>query len=190
MTYVVLTTKHHEGFSLFASRASDFNVVDATPFGRDVFAELAAACRRHGLKVCLYYSQCLDWHELDAADDVACRRGNFGMDWGNAWDWPDASKKDITRYLKNKVYPQLKELLTNYGEIFYIWFDCPFGLTKEQTVELREYVRTLQPNTLVSSRIGYGLGDFGTFGDNQMVADRTTFPIEVAMTLNDTWGLK
>ena len=190
MTYVVLTTKHHEGFSLFASRASDFNVVDATPFGRDVFAELAAACRRHGLKVCLYYSQCLDWHEPDAADDVACRRGNFGMDWGNAWDWPDASKKDITRYLKNKVYPQLKELLTNYGEIFYIWFDCPFGLTKEQTVELREYVRALQPNTLVSSRIGYGLGDFGTFGDNQMVADRTTFPIEVAMTLNDTWGFK
>ncbi len=190
MTYVVLTTKHHEGFSLFASRASDFNVVDATPFGRDVFAELAAACRRHGLKVCLYYSQCLDWHEPDAADDVACRRGNFGMDWGNAWDWPDASKKDITRYLKNKVYPQLKELLTNYGEIFYIWFDCPFGLTKEQTIELREYVRALQPNTLVSSRIGYGLGDFGTFGDNQMDADRTTFPIEVAMTLNDTWGFK
>ncbi len=190
MSYVVLTTKHHEGFALFASRASDFNVVDATPFARDVFAELAAACRRHGLKVGLYYSQCLDWHERDAADDVASRRGNFGMDWGNAWDWPDASEKDIERYLKGKVYPQLKELLTNYGEIFYIWFDCPFGMTREQTVALREYVRSLQPQTLVSSRIGYGLGDVGTFGDNQMVADRTTYPIEVAMTLNDTWGFK
>ena len=190
MSYVVLTTKHHEGFALFASKASPFNVVDATPFARDVFAELAAACRRHGLKVCLYYSQCLDWHELDAADDVASRGSNFGMDWGNAWDWPDASKKDVTRYLRNKVYPQLKELLTNYGEIFYIWFDCPFVLTREQTSELREYVRSLQPQTLVNSRIGHGLGDFDTFGDNQMVADRASLPGEVAMTLNDTWGFK
>jgi len=195
MEYMVLTTKHHEGFAMFGSKASDYNIVDATPFGRDLFGELAAACRRHGLKVGLYYSQCLDWHERDAADVVANRgtnRGNLarGMDWGNSWDWPDASTKDISRYLKAKVYPQLRELLTNYGDIFVIWFDCPMGMTREQTVELREYVRSLQPHTLVNSRIGLELGDFGSLGDNQLLAGRSEFPLESPCTLNDTWGFK
>ena len=198
MEYVVFTTKHHEGFSMFATKASDYNVVDATPFKRDVFGELAAACRRHGLKVGLYYSQCLDWHEFDAADVVERRRGNRGnikppepgMDWGNAWDWPDASKKDITKYLKAKVYPQLKELLTNYGDIFLIWFDTAMGMTEEQTKELREYVRSLSPKTVVNSRIGFGLGDFGSMGDNQMTSGKSDFARECPITLNDTWGFK
>ena len=195
MEYMVLTTKHHEGFAMFGSKASDYNIVDATPFKRDLFGELAAACRRHGLKVGLYYSQCLDWHEHDAADVVERRgtnRGTLktGMDWGNSWDWPDASKKVIDRYLKAKVYPQLKELLTNYGDIFVIWFDCPMGMTHEQTVELREYVRSLQPHTLVNSRIGLDLGDFGSLGDNQLLAGKSEFPLESPCTLNDTWGFK
>ena len=195
MEYMVLTTKHHEGFAMFASKASDYNIKDATPFGRDLFGELAAACRRHGIKVGLYYSQCLDWHEYDAADVVERRgtnRGNLakGMDWGNSWDWPDASKKVIDRYLKAKVYPQLKELLTNYGDIFVIWFDCPMGMTHEQTVELREFVRSLQPHTLVNSRIGLDLGDFGSLGDNQLLAGKSEFPLESPCTLNDTWGFK
>jgi len=195
MEYMVLTTKHHEGFAMFGSKASDYNIVDATPFKRDLFGELSAACRRHGIKVGLYYSQCLDWHEHDAADVVANRgtnRGNLakGMDWGNSWDWPDASKKVIDRYLKAKVYPQLKELLTTYGDIFVIWFDCPMGMSREQTVELREYVRSLQPHTLVNSRIGLDLGDFGSLGDNQLLAGKSEFPLESPCTLNDTWGFK
>jgi len=190
MEYVVLTTKHHEGFAMFASKASDYNIVDATPFGRDLFGELAAACRRHGLKVGLYYSQCLDWHEKDAADDVSRRGTNKGMDWGNSWDWPDASQKDIHRYWKAKVYPQLKELLTNYGEIFYIWFDTPQSITAEDARELKEYVRSLQPNVLVNSRIGFEYGDVGSLGDNQMTAGKSDYALESPMTLNDTWGFK
>ena len=195
MEYVVLTTKHHEGFAMFKSAASDFNVVDATPFRRDVFGELAAACRRQGLKVGLYYSQALDWHEKDAADTRKIQSGrtslaNRGMDWGNTWDFPDASKKDISRYLKAKVYPQLKELLTNYGEIFVVWFDCARCFTPEMSRDLREYVRSISPHTLVNSRIGNGCGDFGSLGDNELMAGKNDYPFESPMTLNDTWGFK
>lgn len=190
MEYVVFTTKHHEGFAMFASKVSDYNIVDATPFGRDLFGELVAACRRHGLKVGLYYSQCLDWHEKDAADDVKSRGTNKGMDWGNSWDWPDASQKDIHRYLKAKVYPQLKELLTNYGEIFYIWFDTPQSITAEDAKQLKNYVRSLQPNVLVNSRIGFEYGDVGSLRDNQTTTGKSDYALESPMTLNDTWGFK
>ena len=196
MEYVVFTTKHHEGFSMYATKVSDYNIVDATPFKRDVFGELAAACRRHGLKVGIYYSQNLDWHEFDAADprgNVSGRRtalANKGMPWGNSWDWPDATGKDLDRYMKAKVYPQLKELLTNYGDIFVIWFDCPNGMTEKQSKDLKDYVRSLQPHVLVSGRIGNGFGDFDTPGDNQLLAGKSDFPLECPVTLNDTWGFK
>jgi len=196
MEYLVFTTKHHEGFSMYATKASDYNIVDATPFKRDVFGELVAACRRHGLKVGLYYSQNLDWHEFDAGDPQprkSSRPGALaikGMEWGNCWDWPDASGKNLERYLKAKVYPQLKELLTKYGEIFVIWFDCPQGMTRRQSQELKDYVRSFQPQVLVSSRIGNDLGDFGSLGDNQMLTGKSDFPLESPMTLNDTWGFK
>lgn len=196
MEYVVFTTKHHEGFSMYATKVSDYNIVDATPFRRDVFGELAAACRRHGLKVGIYYSQNLDWHEFDAADpreNIGGRRtalANKGMSWGNSWDWPDATDKNLDRYLKAKVYPQLKELLTNYGDIFVIWFDCPNGMTPQQSKNLKDYVRSFQPHVLVSGRIGNGLGDFDTPGDNQLLAGKSDFPLECPVTLNDTWGFK
>ena len=190
MEYVVLTAKHHEGFSMYGTKVSDFNIVDATPFKRDLYGELAAACRRQGLKVGFYYSQCLDWHEPDAGDVPESRGTNKGMDWGNAWDWPDASKKDIHRYLKAKVYPQLRELLTNYGEIFCIWFDCPQQMTKDETQDLKNFVKSIQPTVLVSGRIGHGLGDYGSLGDNQLLAGKSDFPLETPVTLNDTWGFK
>ena len=194
MGYVVLTAKHHEGFAMFATKVSDYNIVDATPFKRDVFGELVAACRRHGLKVGFYYSQNLDWHEEDGGDPekggLSKHPLNKGMHWGNSWDFPDYSKKDLNRYLKAKVYPQVRELLTNYGDIFLIWFDTPKGMTVEQSRELREFVRSIQPNTLVNSRIGNGLGDFGSMHDNQMPVGKNEFPFESPMTLNDTWGFK
>lgn len=196
MEYVVFTTKHHEGFSMYATKVSDYNIVDATPFKRDVFGELAAACRRNGLKVGIYYSQALDWHEFDAADPTGIENGrrtshaNHGMDWGNTWDFADPTKKEFGRYLEAKVYPQLKELLTNYGDIFVIWFDCPMCMTREQVAELKRYVRSFQPHVLVNSRIGFDLGDFGSLGDNQMLAGASDFPLESPITLNDTWGFK
>ena len=190
--YVVLTTKHHEGFSMFATKASDYNVVDATPFGRDVFGELAAACRRAGLRVGAYYSQNLDWHEPDAGDpDWA----EFGLvkgerHWGNCWEFRDHAKKDFSRYFRQKVFPQVEELLTNYGDIFLVWFDTPRGMAADQSRALREHVRRLSPHTLVNSRIGNGCGDYKSMGDNEPVTNRSEVVCESAMTLNDTWGFR
>lgn len=192
--YVVFTAKHHDGFSMFATDVSDYDVVDATPFGRDVFSELVAACRRHGLKVGFYYSQNLDWHEKDAGDPerggVSRHPSNGGMHWGNCWDFPDWSQKDFSRYLEGKVLPQLRELLTNYGDIFMIWFDTPYGMTPEQSRRVRELVRALQPNTIVNSRIGNGCGDFGSMGDNQFPEGKADSLRESPITLNDTWGFR
>lgn len=190
--YVVLTAKHHDGFALFATQASDFNVVDATPFGRDVFRELSAACRRHGLKVGAYYSQHLDWHESDAGDpDHAA----FGLvkgrrHWGNCWEFTDFAAKDFDRYFKGKVFPQVRELLTNYGDIFLLWFDTSTGMAPDQSRALREHVRRLSPHTLVNSRIGNGCGDYQSMGDNELVTNRCEIVRESAMTLNETWGFR
>ena len=195
MEYMVFTAKHHDGFAMFRTSASDFNIVDATPFGRDVLAELVAACRRCGMKVGLYYSHALDWHEFDASDprDGSKSRNalaNMGMPWGNSWDWPDNSNKNFDRYLKAKVYPQIRELLTNYGEIFVLWFDCPLGMTPKQSKELKDFALSIQPHVLVSGRIGNGYGDFHTPGDNQLVVGKAGDAVECPITLNDTWGFK
>jgi len=104
MRCIVLTTKHHEGFAMFKSSASTYNIVDATPFGRDPIGELSAACKKHGLGLGFYYSQFLDWHEKDAE----------GNHWDFSTDKIGQSEKNFDRYLHTKALPQITELLTNY----------------------------------------------------------------------------
>ncbi|TFG37439.1 MAG: hypothetical protein E4H44_05265, partial [Candidatus Aminicenantes bacterium] len=132
----------HDGFALFKSKASSYNVVDATPFKRDIIGELAAACDRQGLRFGVYYSQAQDWHHPDAA--------------GNTWDWPDESKKDFRLFLDEKVFPQVDELLSNYGRMSVLWFDTPVKITAEQSRELLAFVRAKQPECIVNSRLGPG----------------------------------
>ncbi|MDW7659434.1 MAG: alpha-L-fucosidase, partial [Bacillota bacterium] len=190
MQYLVITSKHHEGFALFRSKADPYNVVDATPFGRDIIAELALACRRHDMKFGLYYSQALDWHERNAGgwDDPAYTQAR--RPWGNIWDFPDPAGKDFEEYFSRKVLPQVTELLTRYGDIFLLWFDTPRTITTEQSKRLYDLVKSLQPNCLVNSRIGNGLGDYASLGDNQLPAIPLAVPSESPVTLNDTWGYK
>jgi alpha-L-fucosidase len=174
--YIVITSKHHDGFAMYGSKVSKYNIVDATPFHRDPMKELAAACQKAGIRLCFYYSQTQDWHEPD---------GN-----GNTWDWPDESKKDFTRYLEEKVKPQVRELLTNYGPIGLIWFDTPRIITKAQSQELADLVHQLQPDCLVSGRIGHGIGDYDSAGDNQISVGTVKRDWETPVTMNDTWGFK
>jgi len=176
MKYIVITSKHHDGFAMYGSKASKYNIVDATPFKRDPLKELAAAAAKAGLKLCFYYSQTQDWHEPDGV--------------GNVWDWPDESKKNFTRYLEEKVKPQVRELLTNYGPIGLIWFDTPRNITKEQSQELVDLVHQLQPDCLVSGRVGHGLGDYDSAGDNQISVGQVHRDWETPVTMNDTWGFK
>ena len=192
MRYIVVTSKHHEGFAMFHSKVSKFNVVDATPFGRDVVAELAEACYKHNLKLGLYYSQDLDWAHPDGGGYLTGKTwcGDKAW-WTNNWDYPDTAKKDYTRCFEEKIKPQVKEILTNYGDLCLIWFDTPQTISAEQTDELYRMVKTYQPACLVNSRIGNGYGDYTSAGDNEMPEEgQTDLLFETPATLNDTWGYK
>jgi alpha-L-fucosidase len=190
MKYLVFTTKHHEGFAMYKSSCSPFNIVDATPFKRDVLAELATACRKHDFKLGIYYSQDLDWHESDGGDPGPDFPKNFGMSWGNDWDFPNLAVKNFQRYFDGKVIPQLTELLSNYGPISVIWFDCPMTISRDNSGKLVKLVKNLQPGCLINTRIGQGFGDYGSLGDNQLPAVRRAGLWETPGTLNDTWGFK
>ncbi len=178
MKYLVITAKHHEGFAMFRSKASTYNIIDATPFGRDIIEELSEACARKGVRFGVYYSQALDWHHPDAA--------------GNTWDYPDEDKKNFQHFLDDKVYPQVDELLSNYGPICELWFDTPSKITAEQARSLLNFVRAKQPDCIVNSRLGPGgdkqWGDFVSLRDNEV----PTLPLredgETCSTINGHWG--
>lgn len=171
MTYVVFTTKHHEGFSMYHSAVSKYNCVDSSPFKRDPLRELRCACDKYGLTLCIYYSQAQDWD-----DPNACREGQ------------DGTGKNFTTYLETKCIPQVTELLTNYGKIGMVWFDTPMYMSKAQSDRLKDLVKRLQPDCLINGRIGNGLGDYMTTGDNFIPALPFGAPFEVPATINATWG--
>lgn len=173
--YLVITAKHHDGFAMYDSPSNPYNIVAATPFARDPMRDLARECKKQGVTLCFYYSQDLDWHHPDGA-------------W-NTWDY-DKKQKQPDRYLCEKVYPQLRELLTQYGPVGLIWFDTPLTISPAQSLAIRRFVKKLQPGCLVSGRIGHGLGDYGIPRDNQMPPGRLSGDWEVCATLNHTWGFK
>ncbi len=173
--YLVITSKHHDGFCMFDSKVTDYDIVDATPFGRDPLKELAAECQRQGIRLGFYYSQTQDWHHPDGD--------------GNDWDY-DESKKDFDGYLERYVKPQVRELLTSYGPISIIWFDTPKRITPEQSQSLVDLVHELQPACLVSGRVGNHLGDYASARDNVIPAELLDLDWETPATINDTWGYK
>ena len=192
MQYIVFTAKHHEGFAMYHSKVSKFNIVDATPFGRDVLGELADACRRHGLRLGLYYSQELDWSEPNGGGYTTGKTWCGGKAyWTNNWDFPDDAHKNFTQCFEDKIKPQVKEILTGYGDICLIWFDTPGVITPAQSDELYALVKKYQPDCLVNSRIGNGRGDYTSAGDNEIPDDdKGDMLFETPATLNDTWGYK
>lgn len=188
MKYLVITAKHHDGFAMFASQASPFNVVDATPWKRDPMKELAAACAKRGIKFCFYYSHAADWNEPDAG-------GANTLDFST-----DPDKRDFDAYFNRKAIPQVQELLSNYGEIGYLWFDWPTPyMTPERATRMASAIRQLQPNTLVNSRLGPKepkkfkdlkkvAWDIKSMGDNQVPPAVVPGVWETAATLNEAWG--
>ena len=109
---------------------------------------------------------------------------------GNTWDFPDESKKNFAKYFEEKVKPQVRELLTGYGPIGLIWFDTPRNLSKQESQSLADLVHELQPNCLVSGRVGNGVGDYDSAGDNQISVGKVKREWETPVTMNDTWGFK
>lgn len=189
--YIVFTTKHHDGFCMYDTKVSDYNIVKMTPFGRDPLRELQHACAKYGVKLGVYYSHHLDWHEKDGGDPAPERGLNCGgMHWGNDWDFPNRSEKNFANYFYGKVIPQITELLTNYGEICELWCDCPMDIKPEFSQALRAHVKKLQPECMINSRIGNNCQDFVGLGDNQLLSNKLAYPVESPGTLNNTWGFK
>ena len=200
MKYITITSRHHDGFSMFDSAASDYNIVDKTPYGKDVLKMLSDACRKEGIKLFFYYSQ-LDWYRDDYFPRGRTGNGITGRGEG---DW-----NDYIEFMK----AQLTELLTNYGEIGGIWFDGQwdqhewdgkrFGKLKAdfKLTEVYELIHKLQPQALIGSNHnlspnpgedfqmfekdlpGKGTKDFATSAD-----DIGNLPLEVCETINGSWG--
>jgi alpha-L-fucosidase len=175
MKYLVITSKHHDGFAMYHSLVSKYNVYDATPWHRDPLKELAAACARHGIRFGFYYSQAQDWHEPNGA--------------GNTWDFGPDDKKDFDQYLRGKAEPQVKELLTGYGPICLIWFDTPRMMSGDRGQRFIDIVHSIQPATLIDGRLG-AAGDYRSMGDNAIPNTVVEGDWEVPATMNHTWGFK
>ncbi len=179
MRYAVLTARHHDGFSLFRTRVSDFSIA-ATPYAGDLVREYADAARESGLRVGLYYSLS-DWHHPDyPAFTDAARPYRFGM-------VPRPTPEQWERYLAY-LFAQIRELLTDYGPIDLLWFDGGWERTMDQwrAPALLDLIHSLQPDILVNDRLP-GCGDFET--PEQFVPPQPPArPWETCMTMNDSWG--
>jgi alpha-L-fucosidase len=183
MKYIVITAKHHDGFAMYHSRITKYNIVDWTPFKRDPLRELSEACAKEGIKFCVYYSHREDWEDP----------GGYGNDWDYDNDWGDDlfDRNKFEKYLKEKAKPQIRELLTDYGPVGLVWFDRGM-YTPEQGKEFVRLVHNLQPETLINGRVGnYNqefLGDYQSMSDNGMPPGGLEEYWETPMTLNKTWG--
>jgi len=194
MKYIVITSKHHDGFCLWDSKVTDYDIVDATPFKRDVLRELSRACKKQGIKLCFYHS-IMDWHHPDA-------QAPFYPNYNDT----KQSNPNFARYAENYMKPQLKELITNYGPLGVMWFDGEWigDWTEPQGKDLYNYVLGLQPNIIINNRVGKGrkgmeglskgdqeyAGDFGTPEQQIPAKGLPGVDWESCMTMNDTWGYK
>jgi alpha-L-fucosidase len=186
MKYIVITSKHHDGFALFDSKVTDWDVVDATPYGKDLLAPLVAACRREGIKIGFYYSQSQDW----------CHPGGAAADWVHSptlkWtgSWDKAQFGDYDKYLDEIAVPQVKEILTRYGDIDILWWDTPMHMTPERIAKFQNVVSDY-PNLITNNRLARDVkGDTET---PEQHIPATGYPgrrFEVCMTMNETWGYR
>jgi len=202
MKYIVITAKHHDGFALFETKASKWNVVDATMYGKDLLKPLAEACKKYGIKLGFYYSQAQDWNNPGGS----AARKPTAEGWANPdsviidaytkehnghWD-PAQEKKTFAQYIDNVAVPQVKELLTNYGDVAVLWWDTPTDMTNEAATKLKSQL-TLQPAIITNDRLKRPNfpGDHKTPEQripNLKELDGTDW--ETCMTMNGTWGFK
>lgn len=195
MKYLVITSKHHDGFAMYDSKCSTYDIMDATPFKRDVVAELYKACKKEDIDFGLYYSQDLDW--MDGHDcqysimkkkaEAEGKKINAGG--ANLWD---PSPNTYAEYLKNKAFPQVAEIMQKFPGMKQIWYDVPKFLTTEQSYKFYKEVYKYQPQIIVNERVGNGFGDFDIPGDNKIPSDPNTIkkPWQTVGTLNNSWGYK
>lgn len=181
MKYIVITSKHHDGFAMFDSDATDYNIVDATPFDRDPLEELAEACKKHNIKLGFYHSQAQDWHHPGGA--------YWDMEQGNPhWD-PEMKRVPFMQYIDEKAVPQVTELLTKYEDLAIMWWDTPVGMTEESAEKLHKLLE-LRPGIIENNRLYRPWpGDFST-PEQHIPPTGLDYDWEVCMTMNTSWGYK
>jgi alpha-L-fucosidase len=174
MRYIVITSKHHDGFALFPSDVTDWDVVDATPYGKDLLGPLVDEAKKAGLKMGFYYSQAQDWNNPGGA------KARFQE--GDGWD--EAHKGDFDAYLQNIALPQVKELLSSYPlDIF--WWDTPTWMNEERTKPFVEALK-IRPAIITNNRLGVE-GDTKTPEQFVPVTGHEG-DWETCMTMNRHWG--
>jgi alpha-L-fucosidase len=193
MKYIIITSKHHDGFAIFDSKVSDYDIVDATPYRRDALRALATAARREGLKFGVYYS-IMDWHHPDA------QAPSFPTYNSRTYKNPN-----FARYVETYMKPQLRELVTQYPEIDVLWFDGEWiaDWSDEQGRSLYDWLRGIRPGLIINNRVGHSRqgmsgmsankdapGDFGTPEQEVPPQGLPGVDWETCMTLNDTWGFQ
>ncbi len=179
MRYMVITSKHHDGFALFPSEVTGWDVADATPYGKDLIGPLAEAAREEGLKFGLYYSQAQDWTHPGGA--------KAGMKEGQGWD--EAHKGSFNEYLKTIAVPQTREILTRYQPDV-LWWDTPTWMTPERAEPLAALLE-LRPGIVTNNRLGGGYT--GETDTAELYIAATVIKgrdWETCMTMNGTWGFK
>lgn len=176
MKYIVITSKHHDGFALYPSEASQWNIADATPYKKDLLGPLVSAAKAEGLKIGFYYSQSQDWNNPGGAKS--------GFKEGEGWD--DVHKGDYDAYLKNVAVPQTREILTRYP-IDILWWDTPMHMTPQRAAPLAALAK-LRPGLIMNNRLGGGFG--GDTATPEQFVPVTGYPgdWETCMTLNGHWG--
>lgn len=174
MKYIIITSKHHDGFAMFDSKVNGFNIVEATPFKRDPMKELSEACKEAGLGFGFYYSHNQDW--------------TYPGGTGGPKTDKNGNPKTFDDYFFEKCLPQVEEITKNYGEIELIWFDTPGGMPQKYARQLVDVVHKNQPTTLVSGRVGFGLGDYVTLGDMEVPLENIDGLWEGIDVTNDSWG--
>ncbi len=195
MKYIVITAKHHEGFAMYATKYSKHNIVDATPFKRDVVKELYDACEKLGLGFGVYYSHSVDWLEGSDSQVKEAIANNWNTGPANkslcANTW-DPSPNTFDEYLNNKAYPQVKELTQNLPNLKFIWYDMPPRMQPEQSWQFYKIPYSINPKVMISDRIGNGFSDYFIPGDNEIPDANLKIvkPWETCGTMNNSWGYK
>ncbi len=202
MKYLVITAKHHDGFAMFKTKASKWNIVDATPYGKDVLKPLAAACKKYGIKLGFYYSQAQDWNNPGgAAARKVTTEGWLNPDSAKIdaytkahdghWD-PLQTSKSMSEYIDSVAVPQVRELLTNYGDVAILWWDTPVDMTDEYAEKLQALLK-LQPNIITNNRLKRPNFPGDTQTPEQKIPTKDEMKgkdWETCMTMNGTWGYK
>lgn len=194
MRYIIITAKHHDGFAMYDSKVSDYNIVQQTPFHRDPMVELSAACKKYGLKFGFYYSHAFDWEDPNAPgnDWDYQNPGGDKLIGGVRWydTHPDWLPR-IQKYVNEKAIPQIKELLTKYHPDI-LWFDTPQKLPLSENIRILKAIRETDSNVVVNGRLVRSAD--ANFGDYKNTADRPAefYPVqgdwEAIPTTNESYG--